>query len=501
LCRLRTERIWLGRWSGFAEGPGIWFEGDGLRYQEGERIINRMNTFPSPRAAIAILIVTTLSAFVTPFMGAAINIALPAIGAELRLSAVTLTWVNTSYMLTTATLLLPFGRMADLYGRRRFFIFGTWMFTLFSILGALAPSGAWLLAARVFQGAGGAMVFANSAAILTSVFPSHQRGRVLGVNVTGVYLGLTLGPVLGGLLIHAFGWRSILWLNLPLGILIAFLAYRYLPHDARRTPQRMDMPGALLFIVALGSLIIGLSRAAGSGGRVLVLVSVALFVLWVLWERRARDPMLDLRLFMGNRVFLFSNLAALINYSSTFAVVFLLSLYLQYIKGMTASAAGGVLLIQPLVMALLAGAAGAMSDRIAPRILASTGMAVTAVGLVFLARLDVSTPNAHVMAVLAILGIGAGLFSSPNTNAIMGSVEARHLGVATAAMGTMRMSGQVLSMGFAALVLSLVMGPHPVTPENHASLLFSQRLLAALFAVLCLSGVFISLARGKVGNR
>jgi EmrB/QacA subfamily drug resistance transporter len=450
-----------------------------------------------PRAGAAVLAVTTLSAFVTPFLGSSINIALPSIGRDLSLDAVTLSWVNTAYMLASAMLLLPCGRLSDLYGRRPFFIGGTWVFTAFSVLAAMAPDGTWLLLGRVLQGIGGGMVFSTTAALLTTAFPPRDRGRVLGLNVTGVYLGLTLGPVLGGWMVHAAGWRSILWLNVPLGLLILALAHRNLPRDGRRSSGRVDVPGSVLFSLALGSLVVGFSKVSGNAGRVLILASVLLFLLFAAWERRAKDPMLDIRLFTRNRLFLFSNLAALINYSSTTAVVFLLSFYLQSIRGLTPVDAGKVLLVQPLVMAALSGVAGSLSDRFGTRLLASGGMVLSVAGLSWMAFLDASTPLTHVAAILLILGVGFGVFSSPNTSAIMGSVEPRYLGVASATMGTMRMTGQVLSMGFAALVLALVMHDAPIVPENHPQLLFSLRLLAGLFAALCFLGVFVSLARGR----
>jgi len=450
-----------------------------------------------PHAGFAILAVTSLSSFVTPFTGASVNMALPAIGTDLNLNAVTLTWVSTAYLLASAVFLLPFGRMADLYGRRSVFIVGTWSFMIFSVLGALAPSGTWLLAARVFQGIGSAMIFSTSVALLTSAFPPQERGRVLGWNVTGVYLGLTLGPVLGGALIHTLGWRSLFWLNGPLGLMILVLAYRNLPRDEAKAKGRMDGGGAIGFCLALGTLAFGFSGAASVGGWVLILLSLVFFFLFGWWEKRAKDPMLDLALFSTNRVFLFSNLAALINYSSTTAVVFLLSLYLQYIKGLTPQAAGGILLVQPLLMTALSSFTGGLSDRVSPRGLASAGMVLTVVGLVCLVFLDQTTPLSQVTVILAIFGVGFGLFSSPNTNAIMGSVQRHQLRVASAMMGTMRMSGQVLSMGLAALVLSLVMGSVPIVPANYPQLLVSLRILAGLFAVFCFGGIFVSVARGK----
>jgi MFS family permease len=303
-----------------------------------------------PHPAFAILVVTSVSAFVVPFMGAAMNIALPSIAAEFAFGAVTLTWVTMAYLLASAMLLLPFGRMADIYGRRRCFLVGTAAFTLFSGLAALATTGGWLIAGRVLQGIGGAMAFPTSIAILTEAFPREQRGKALGINVTSVYLGLSLGPVIGGLLVNAWGWRSILWVNVPLGLVILALAVAYLPPDTPHSESRVDIVGSGLFSLALGLLVYGFSRAATGLGQALIGLALLGFAAFGRWELRAKHPMLDVRVFASNRLFLCSNLAALINYASTSAVGFLLSLYLQNVKGLTPAAAGVVLLVQPAIM-------------------------------------------------------------------------------------------------------------------------------------------------------
>ncbi|HTZ19572.1 MAG TPA: MFS transporter [Opitutaceae bacterium] len=455
-----------------------------------------------PHPVFAILAVTSVSAFVVPFMASAMNIALPSIAAEFAFGAVALTWVTMAYLLASAMLLLPFGRLADIFGRRRCFLIGTAAFTLFSGLAALASSGGWLITGRVLQGIGGAMAFPTAIAILTEAFPREQRGKALGINVTSTYLGLSLGPVLGGLLVHAWGWRSILWVNVPLGLVIFALAVRHLPADTPHSESRVDGVGSVLFSLALGLLVYGFSRATTGLGQTLIGLALLGFVVFGGWELRARHPMLDVRVFASNRLFLCSNLAALINYAATSAVGFLLSLHLQNVKGLTPAAAGVVLLVQPAIMTLLSAFAGALSDRVAPRFLASAGMAATAAGLLPMAWIAAATPLAWIVADLVLLGLGFAFFSSPNTNAVMGSVEKRHLGVASATLATMRLTGQVLSMGLAALVLSIVMGAAKIEPATFPLLLQSIRLIAVIFAVLCVVGVFVSLSRdAPPGNR
>jgi EmrB/QacA subfamily drug resistance transporter len=446
----------------------------------------------SPRLVLA---VTTLASFLTPFMGSSVNVALPAIGREFGLGALGLSWVATSYLLAAAMLLVPFGKVADLRGRTPVFLGGMALYTAASLLCAVAGSAGQLVAARVLQGAGGAMVFGTSVAILTAGFPPSQRGRVLGINVAAVYLGLSLGPSVGGLLTEHLGWRSVFVVNVAAGTLTSVVAAFNLPRDARppsATP--FDWAGAVLYSVGLAGVVSGFSRLPGWPGAVLLAGGAAALALFVRRERSIADPVLDIRLFSRNRVFAFSNLAALINYAATYAVGFLLSLYLQNVRGLGAQAAGLLLVAQPLVQAAVSPFAGRLSDRVAPRTLASAGMAVIVVGLAFLAFLDAGTGMAWVAGMLAVLGVGFGLFSSPNTSAVMGSVDRQQYGVASATLATVRMTGQAFSMGIAMLVFALAAGSGASGP---GLFLAGVRACFAVFAALCVGGVLASLARGE----
>jgi EmrB/QacA subfamily drug resistance transporter len=443
------------------------------------------------------LVVTTLAAFLTPFMGSATNVALPAIAREMGLDAVALSWVATAYILSAAVFLVPFGKLADIHGRKRVFVSGLVVYTATSALCAVAPSFPLLLAGRVAQGLGGGMIFGTSVALLTSIFPPGKRGLVLGVNVAAVYLGLSLGPPLGGVLTQQLGWRSVFVTNVVLGALATALAMRGLVGEWKESPgDRLDGAGTVLYGVGLCALMYGLGRLPSATGAALVGLGVATLVGFVAWERRAAHPLLDMALFAENRVFAFSNLAALINYAATFAVGFLLSLYLQSVRGLGAQAAGGVLAVQPLVQAALSPFAGRLSDRVDPRVVASSGMGLIAFGLALLALVGSATSAAYLVGCLVLLGAGFGLFSSPNTNAVMGSVERRSYGVASATLATMRLVGQMLSMGVASGVLALFVGRAAVGPEHAAGFVAGMRAAFALYALLCVAGVFASLARG-----
>jgi EmrB/QacA subfamily drug resistance transporter len=445
------------------------------------------------------LLVSTLSSFLTPFMGSSVLIALPTIGREFGVDAIVLGWVATSFILAAAVFLLPFGRLADIHGRKRVYAGGVALFTGASLLCGLAPSVGLLIGFRALQGVGSTMMFGTGTAILTSVYPAGERGWVLGVNVAAVYLGLSLGPPLGGLLTQQFGWRSIFLVCVPAGLMVlGLIRWRLRGEWAGARGERFDGVGACLSGLGLVLLVSALSAASGAWSVGLIVLSALAFVAFVRWESRVPSPMLDMELFRRNPVFVFSNLAALIHYNATFGVSFLLSLYLQELRGLGPQAAGLVLLCQPALMAGCSPFAGRLSDRVEPRTVASTGMAMTATALAIFAFLGPETPFALVAANLVILGVGYSLFSSPNTNAVMGSVDRRAYGVASATLGTMRLTGNLLSMGTATLVLALFLGRQQITPMLHAIFLQGVRVIFAIFAGLCVGGVFASLARGKV---
>lgn len=445
------------------------------------------------------LLIATLSAFLTPFMASALNIALPSIGKEFALDAVLLSWVPTSYSLAAAMFLVPFGKLADIYGRKRIFTYGILTFTLAVLLAAVAPSAVVLLGARVLQGIGGAMIFGTSTAMLTSVYPAGERGRALGINVASTYSGLSLGPVLGGFLTQYGGWRSIFWATVPLALLAAIIVLWKLKGEwAEAKGERFDLTGSILYGLSLVPIMYGLGALPSAGGAALILAGVLGLLLFIGWETRTESPILDMRLFRGNPVFALSNLAALINYSATSAVGFLLSLYLQYIKALSPQEAGLVLIAQPVIMAILSPFAGRLSDKVEPRIVASAGMSLAVAGLLLLNFVTAETSLAFIIVALLLLGFSFALFSSPNTNAVMSSVEKKSYGVASATLGTMRLTGQMLSMGIAMVIFAVYMGKVQIMPEYYPAFLTSIRVAFTIFAVLCLGGVFASLARGKV---
>jgi len=446
----------------------------------------------------AALIIAILSSFMTPFMGSSINLALPAIAKEFKIDAVILTWIPTAYLLASAVCLVPFGRLADLYGRKKIFGIGIIAFTLSSLLCAVAASVLQLILFRILQGIGSAMIFATGLAILTSVFPPHERGKVLGISVAAVYTGLSMGPVLGGLLTQYFTWRSVFLANLPFGIAILILVLWRLKEEwAEAKGEAFDLTGSIIYGIGLAGFICGLSLLPSMESLGLLIFGTAALCAFVKWEMRTKSPVFPVNLFKANRVFALSSLAAFINYSATFAITFLLSLYLQHIKGLTPRDAGLILIFQPVVMAACSPVAGWLSDKIEPRVVATAGMLLTTMGLVPFIFLNQGSSIPFLLTGLVILGIGFGLFSSPNTNAIMSSVDKRFYGLASGAVGTMRLLGMMISMGMATVVFALFIGRVEISESKYPALIRSIGVLFLLFSTLCFGGTFASMVRGK----
>ena len=446
-----------------------------------------------------VLISVAMAAFLTPFMGSSINLAIPSIGANFHTDAVMLSWVVTSYLLASAAFLVPMGKLADMVGRKRVFVTGVALFAAFSYLCGMANSISNLIFFRVLQGVGSSMIFGTGTAILTSAFPPQERGKVLGVNVAAVYIGLSLGPVLGGFLNHNFGWQAIFHFSGSIAIIAFIITLWKLKCDwVGFTGGKYDLLGAVLYSLGLVGFMYGLSSYSSNDYAILYfLAGIIMLVIFGIYETKIKYPVLDLKLFTSNITFSFSNVAAFINYAATFAVTFLLSLYLQSVRGYDSQAAGFILLVQPVVMALLSPLAGSLSDRMEPRLVASMGMAISTVALFFFWFMGANTPIILVMANLIIIGIGFALFSSPNTNAVMGSVNKEIYGLASSTLGTSRLVGQAISMAVVTLLISLYIGNIELSQAPIESIVKLSRIAFVIFTFLCGFGVFASLARGN----
>jgi len=445
------------------------------------------------------LLVTSVAAFLFPFMSSSVNVALPTIGADLAMGAVELAWVTTAFLLTSSLLLVPFGRLGDMRGRKRVLVTGVGIYTLGSALAGLAPNGEMLIAARAIQGSGGAMLAATSVAILVSVHAPGERGKVLGINAAALYSGLSAGPAVGGFLTQSLGWRAVMLVNVPLGVVLLFAALYRLPQQSPERPDaRFDWAGFAAYAAFLFGGVYGLSELPSSHGIVALGIGIAGFLALLRIESSRTEPLIDIALFRKNVAFAMSNLAALLNYSAFFAATFLLSLYLQIVTGLSPSMAGLVLIAMPVIQAFVSPAAGRLSDRFEPRVLASSGMAFTAIGLFLMSRFDAGSSVPTILVALVLLGLGIGVFSSPNTNAVMTSVEPMHYGLASATLSTMRQVGMVLSMGIATLFISMKVGTMDILDTPTPLFVDAMQSTFILCTVACLVGIIPSVFRGTV---
>ncbi|PKP30213.1 MAG: MFS transporter [Bacteroidetes bacterium HGW-Bacteroidetes-17] len=445
-----------------------------------------------------LLAVTMASNFLNPLMGAAVNVALPKIGEEFSMSAVGLSWVSMSFLLATTIFLVPFGKISDSWGRRKMFFYGNISFAISSLFCALSASSEMLIIGRFLQGITAAGIFATSMAIVISAFEPHERGKMIGLNVMAVYIGLSIAPVLGGVLTSLWGWRSLFFINTGAVLLIIVAIITKIKAEwAVPNKAKFDITGTMIYMVSVSGLMYGFSHLPKTEAIIFTLLGIAGVIIFINYELKQSNPVLEIQLFFKNKLFAFSNLSAFINYAATFAITFVFSLYLQYVKGLSPKDAGLILIAQPVVMAFVASFSGKLSDTKDPRILASIGMGVSAAGLLMLVFISKETPYSYIIVALMILGFGFGMFSSPNTNSVMSSVENRFLGIASATVSTMRTTGMMFSMAIAALSIHLFLGDDKINADNLDLFILSVKAVIITFVLLCIIGIFTSL----VGRR
>jgi EmrB/QacA subfamily drug resistance transporter len=408
-----------------------------------------------------VLLAVGVGTFMSALDGSVVNTILPVINRAFGSNVATIEWVVTLYLLVVSGLLLSFGRLGDLRGHKPVYVSGFVVFVLSSALCGLAPAATVLIAFRALQALGAAMLFANAPAILTKNFPPAQRGQALGLQATMTYLGLTVGPSLGGWLTDQFTWRAVFYINIPVGLTALLLSLRFIPPDpGAEHAGRFDLLGALLFTSGLVALLLGLNQGHAWGWTspaLLALVAMAGLLLgaFLVVERHVPNPVLDLSLFR-HRLFTASAASAVLNYICLYSITFLLPFYLIQGRGLSPAQTGLLLTAQPLIMAVAAPLSGTLSDRIGSRLPGSLGMAILASGLFLLSRLGPQSSLMDVAVALGIAGLGTGIFISPNTSALMGSAPRHRQGIAAGILATARNVGMVLGVGLAGAIFTTV---------------------------------------------
>jgi MFS family permease len=445
-----------------------------------------------------LLLVTSLASFSASLLSTAVSVALPSIGREFSMGVQLLSWVATSFVLATAVVMIPIGRIADIYGRNKIFSYGLLIFIVSSFLCAVSPSAILLISSRIVQGIAAAMIWGPAVAILTSFFSAAERGRAIGINTGAVYCGLSVGPFWGGLLTEVFGWRSIFYITAVLVVVAAVLAFWKLKGEwAESRGEKLDISGSATLIVSLILILYGFSALPSLVSIPFIFLGFLGILVFNRIETKTPTPVLNVSLFRNNRVFVCTLLGILLMYCATFAPTFLLSLYLQYNKGFSPATAGAILVIQPAVMAALAPVSGRISDKIEPLRVSLFGMGVTCVALILFSLLSEGSTLRFIFTGLTILGIGFGFFASPITNAVMSSVDNKFFGVASGAVAALRHSGQVISMGIVMILFAIYIGNVQIIPQYYTAFLDSLKTAFIIFTVLCCGGIFALLTTGK----
>jgi EmrB/QacA subfamily drug resistance transporter len=408
-----------------------------------------------------VLLAIGVGTFMSALDGSVVNTILPVVARDFQTDVATIEWVVTIYLLVVSGLLLSFGRLGDLRGHKSVYLTGFTIFIAGSALCGLAQSPLMLIGSRAIQALGGAMLFANSPAILTKSFPATERGRALGLQATMTYLGLTVGPSLGGWLTDQLSWRAVFYINVPVGLLALWLSWRFIPKDApAEGAEKFDRAGAVFFMAGLIALLLGLNQGSSWGWTSpailgLLIGAVGLLAVFIIIERRVANPMLDLNLFRS-RTFSASTASAILNYVCVYTILFLLPFYLIQGRALTPSEAGLILTVQPIVMAIAAPISGSLSDRIGARVLSVFGMLALAIGLGLLSRLTLQSTTEEITVALAVVGLGTGVFISPNSSALMGAAPRHRQGIAAGVLASARNVGMVLGVGLAGAVFTTV---------------------------------------------
>jgi len=446
-----------------------------------------------------VILIAVLCSFSVAFTSNALSVALPSIAVDFGISNITQNWVVNIYLLVIAACSVPAGKLCGKYGLNRTMQFGLLIYIVGAVLSLLSVDIVMLFVSRILHGIGSSILFVNVMAIITAEIPRSVRGRAIGFNITGVYLGLTLAPTISGVIVENFSWRSIFIVTLPLIIVSIVLLYHMDREWFVDRDKSIDVAGSVLFMISVMILMYAFTILNTGIGVILCVVSFAMLLVFAYYELNVDNPVYDVSLFRNSR-YSSSNIASFISYFATFVVTYILNYHFQYIKGLSPQSTGMILIVTPLLMAVISPFSGRLSDKIDPQILAATGMTLVSIALGMLSFIDANTPTNYIIVAMLLQGLGFGIFSSPNTNIIMSSVPAKDIPIASASISTVRTVGQSFSLGLLTLIFALVMGNVTIEASNYPALVTSSQITMTISTVLCVFAIALSLIGIKLNK-
>ena len=440
-----------------------------------------------------IIFAIAFSQFVAPFMFSGVGITLPTFGRDLGASALQLGLTESVYMASTASLLLPFGKYADLTDKKRIFKLGLCLFACLTFLLGLIKNIELFIVFRLLQGIPAAMMMATSMAILTELIPKKNLGKAIGISIGSVYLGLSSGPFIAGWVTSILGWPYVYFLSSFLILFATIVAFRSIQNGPSRQAVEFDFLGTFSIICSLSLLVAGSASLGGNlSGPILIAFGLFMMIVFVYIQTKISNPLINLSMLTKNSKLKCALIVQLLNYAGSFGITFLFSLYLQYIKGMSPEKAGLTLIIAPLLMTTFAPFFGKLSDKVSPSKIAFFGMifcfAATLVGL----TVENNSPLWKVYLLLSLMGLGFAMFSSPNMNIIMSSVEKNHLSIASAIAAKLRTLGMVISLVLINTFLSTLIGQKMITQQNADTYIKAMHFSILSFAILMGIGLILS---------
>jgi len=447
-----------------------------------------------PSKKMYILIVAGLATFFSAFITTSITVALPTIANQFQIDVIVQTWIATIFLLAVAICSAPFGKISGKFGLKKFLMLGV-LIMLFSCLGAaFSTSAEMLLLFRAFQGVGSAMLSVSTVALVSQAMPFEERGKAIGINISCVYIGLTLGPVVGGIVTQYIGWETMFLIVIPFLIINLIICHLKVDQEWKMGEKdSFDYIGTILYSIGILLGIYGFTIINTLTGVILAIIGLIVLGGFVRYELKQKTPVFEVKLFKNTK-FSSSTLAALISYLATFLITLIITYHLQYIKGMDPQFIGLILIVTSGLMAIIAPFSGRLSDKINPQKLSAIGMIFVALSVAILSFLDANTPLYVIIIAMALEGIGLGLFTSPNTNAIMSSVPRKFTSIASATVSTARVVGQTLSLGMFTILLAVIVGSVQVLPNTYPELILSSQIAFIISTVLCIIAILLSFA-------